>query len=212
MTWSVHRFCSSSRSFTSRFQICHPTNIHWVPIQNPLFSLNVCPYITATQWISVRSQIWKREMKERLQLHNLHIDHVTIQAELHYFMPSKVVGTMKMEPRSSSNPPENCELMSSPGNNLALVTRFWLLRNSWSWRRPSGQFQPRLQPGYSEPLLTLPCHQIWDVNAFKAHTSLAGYIIATLPLVPPPPPPAPKTFQLGVQFTPSVLPWSGYCL
>jgi len=39
MIWWVHRLCSSRRSFTSRSQICDPTNIGWVGIENPLISL-----------------------------------------------------------------------------------------------------------------------------------------------------------------------------
>jgi len=71
VTWSVHISCSSSRSSTSRFQIGDPTNIHLVPIWNPLFLLNICPYIAATQWISVWSQIWMLEVKELEKLHAL---------------------------------------------------------------------------------------------------------------------------------------------
>ena len=32
------------------------------------------------------------EVKERLKLHNLHIDHVTIQSELKYLIRANVVG------------------------------------------------------------------------------------------------------------------------
>jgi len=104
MTWSVRRLCSSSRSFTSRSQICDLTNIRWVAIENPLISLTICPFLTATQRISVGSQIGKWEVKERPELHNLHTDHVTIQWELKYLIGGKGV---KLEPQSGSNPAEN---------------------------------------------------------------------------------------------------------
>ena len=39
MIWSVCRLCIWSRSFTSRSQICDPTNIRSVAIENPLISL-----------------------------------------------------------------------------------------------------------------------------------------------------------------------------
>jgi hypothetical protein len=38
MIWSVCRLCSSSSCFTSRSQICDPTNICWVTIDNPPIS------------------------------------------------------------------------------------------------------------------------------------------------------------------------------
>jgi len=60
MTWSVRRLCRSSRSFTSQSQICHMTNIRWVANENRLVSFRICPFFTATQWISVGSQIGKR--------------------------------------------------------------------------------------------------------------------------------------------------------
>jgi len=89
--WSVRRLCSVSGSFTSRIQICDRTNIRWVAIENPRTSLTIRLYFTATQQISVRSQIWQREVKERLKLHNLRIDHVMIQSELNYLIGAKVV-------------------------------------------------------------------------------------------------------------------------
>jgi len=39
MMWSIRRLCSSSRSVTSRSQICDPTNICWVAIENTFISL-----------------------------------------------------------------------------------------------------------------------------------------------------------------------------
>jgi len=42
-----------------------------------------------TEGILVESQIRKREVKGQLQLHNQHIDHVTIQSELRYLIGAK---------------------------------------------------------------------------------------------------------------------------
>ena len=45
----------------------------------------------ATQWILVGSHIWDREVKERLELHNLHSDYIMIRSELKYLIGGKVV-------------------------------------------------------------------------------------------------------------------------
>ena len=82
MTWTICRLCSFARSFTSRFQICNPTNIDWVAIENLQISHEIWRYFTVIQWILVPLQIWKREVKELLKLHNLHTDHVTIWSEV----------------------------------------------------------------------------------------------------------------------------------
>jgi len=94
VTWSVRRLCSFSPSFPSRSQICDPTSIRWVAIENPHFSAEISPYFTAIQWILAQSQIWQREVKEGLKLHNLRTDHVTIQSELRYLIGGKVAGTV----------------------------------------------------------------------------------------------------------------------
>jgi len=78
--WSVRTLCSFSRSFTSRCQICDWTNIRWVAVENPRISLIISCYFTAILRILVGSQIWKREVKERIILHNLHTDHITIRS------------------------------------------------------------------------------------------------------------------------------------
>ena len=57
LTWSVHRLCSFSPSFPSRSQICDPTSIRWVAIENPHFSAEISPYFTAIQRILAQSQI-----------------------------------------------------------------------------------------------------------------------------------------------------------
>jgi len=80
MTWSVRRLCSFSFSFTSHCPICDQTNIRWVAIENPPISGKISLNFTASQWILVLSQIWQREVKEQLKLHNLHTDHVMIRS------------------------------------------------------------------------------------------------------------------------------------
>jgi len=94
VTWSVRRLCSFSPSFTSRCHICNRTNIRWVAIENPHFSAELSPSFTAIQRILLQSQIWQREEKEGLILHNLRTDHVTIRSELRYLFGAKVEGTV----------------------------------------------------------------------------------------------------------------------
>jgi hypothetical protein len=94
VTWSVRTFCSSGRSFASRFQICDPTDIHELAIKNPPISCRMWLYFTHTQRISVGSQIWKLQVKERLVLYNLHTDPVMIRSELKYLIGGKVAGTV----------------------------------------------------------------------------------------------------------------------
>ena len=90
VTWSIPKLCSFVRSFNSRFQICDPTNIRWVAIENAQCLLQIWPNFTAIQRILIGSQIRKREVKERTKLHNVHIDHVTIQSELRYLIGAKI--------------------------------------------------------------------------------------------------------------------------
>jgi hypothetical protein len=104
VTWSVCRLCRSGRFFTSRPQIWHQTNIRWVAIKNPQISKIIGPSVTATQRMSVRLQIWKRQMKERPDLNNLHTDHITIWLELKFFIATKSVGTVKLKPWSGEQP------------------------------------------------------------------------------------------------------------
>jgi len=110
VTWWILRLCSFSCSFTSRFEIWDATNMGWVAFKNPQISLKICPYCTATQQISVGSQIWKREVYGGLKLHNLYIVHVTIQSELKYSIGAKAVETVKLEPWSGSNLAKNPRL------------------------------------------------------------------------------------------------------
>jgi len=91
MIWSVRRLRSSYCSSTSRSKIFDPTNIRWVAIENPLISLEICPFFTATQRISVESQIAMREVNERPERHNLRTDHVMIRWELKDLIGAKVL-------------------------------------------------------------------------------------------------------------------------
>jgi len=104
MTWSVRTLCSFRSSFTSSFLICDPTIIRGVAIENPRISITIGPFFTATQQISVWSQIWMLEVKELITLHNQHTDHVTVRSELKYWIGAKAVGTVNLEPWSGSNP------------------------------------------------------------------------------------------------------------
>jgi len=49
----------------------------------------------------------KWEVKERLKVHNLHIDYVMIRSELEYLIGAKAVGTTKLERQSRSNQVKN---------------------------------------------------------------------------------------------------------
>jgi len=117
--WLVHRLFSFSRSFTSRCQICERTNTHCVAIENPPIWRRISPYFTANQRILVRSQIWQREVNERLELHNLHIDHVMIRSELKYLIGAKNVGTAKWTHGPVPTRPKYTGFRSGPGNKSA---------------------------------------------------------------------------------------------
>ena len=101
VTWSVHRLCSFTSSFSSRVQICDPTNIRGVAIENPRISLRFGPFFTATQRISVGSQIWMPRVKELIILHNLRTDHVAVCSELTNLIGAKAVGTVNLEPNQT---------------------------------------------------------------------------------------------------------------
>jgi hypothetical protein len=155
VTWSVGRLSSFSPSFTSRSQICGRSNIHRIAIENPGISPDMWRFITAIQWILVQSQIWQREVKEGLKLHNLRTDHIVIRSELKYSIRVTVAGTANMEPRSGLNPAKNRGFMSGSGNKPSKPQRVGLLGGSWPGPGPSGRFQPGLKPGNPEPLLIL---------------------------------------------------------
>jgi hypothetical protein len=123
VTWSVSTLCSSSRSFTPHFLIWDPTNIGSVAIANPQISHKMCLYFTATQRISVGSQIWQQKVKERLELHNLHTDHIMIQLELKYLIRAKVAKTIKRNRGQGTTQPKNCGFMSCLGDKPAKTNR-----------------------------------------------------------------------------------------
>jgi len=81
------------RSVTNLQQICDPINIRWVAIENLRISVEISRYFTATLQILIRSQIWTQEVQERIKLHNLCIDHLTIRSELKYLIGTKSVRT-----------------------------------------------------------------------------------------------------------------------
>jgi hypothetical protein len=130
VTWSVCRMCSCSRSVTSRFPHCDPTNIRWVTIGNLLISSKMGLYFTATQRISVGSHIWQWEVKERLELHNLRTDHLMIRSELKYLIGVKITGIVKIEPWSRYNAAKNHGFMSGPDNNHLKTARFGFVGGS----------------------------------------------------------------------------------
>jgi len=119
MTWSVRTLCSVSHSFTSHCQICDRTNIRWVAIENARISLKIWCYFTVIQRIFVWSQIWKREVEQRLKLHNLHIHHVMICWDLRYLIGAKVAGTVRWNRSGGPTRPKIRGLMSGLGNKPA---------------------------------------------------------------------------------------------
>jgi len=156
MTWSVRRLCRSSRSFTSRSQICDPTNIRWVAIKNLLISHEIWAFFTPTQRISVGSQIGKRQVKERPEMHNLRTDHVTIQWELKYLIEGKGVGTVKLEPQCGSNPAEKLPVYVRSGLQTRQNKLGWVFAQVWAHQTELNRW-PKTGPlaGYPDPLLTL---------------------------------------------------------
>ena len=54
-------------------------------------SAEKCGFSIASPRIFVRSHLWEREVKEGLNLHNLHTDYVTIRSELRYLIGAKIV-------------------------------------------------------------------------------------------------------------------------
>jgi len=130
MTWSVLTLCSFSGSFTSHSQVCDRTNIHWMVIENPLISAKMWCYFTANPQILVQLQIWKREVEERIILHNLHINHVMIWWDLRYLTGANVAGTVKLNCSTCTIQPKNCMLISVVGKNPAKTKRVGFLAGS----------------------------------------------------------------------------------
>jgi len=127
MTWCIRRLCSFSPSFTSCFQICDPTNIHWVAFENTPISPKINTYFTATQGILFGSQIWNQVVNERVKLRNLCIHHVMIRSELQYLIGAKDVGTAKWTCGPVPTRPKNTGSRSGPGNKPAKTSQFRFL-------------------------------------------------------------------------------------
>ena len=90
-TWWIRRLCSYMRSSTSCFRICDLINICWIAVKYHQIFSKLCGFSKVTQRIFVRSQIWQREVKERLNLHNVRTDHVMEWSELKYIIGAKSV-------------------------------------------------------------------------------------------------------------------------
>jgi hypothetical protein len=127
LTWCIRRLCGFARSFTSCFRICDPTSIRWVAVENPRILAEIYTYFTATQWISVGSQFWKQEVKDRLTLRNRHIHHVMIRSELKYLIGAKNIGTAKWTRCPVPTGPKNTEFRFGPGNKPAKKNQFGFL-------------------------------------------------------------------------------------
>jgi len=56
MTWSMRRLNGLSRSFTSRFEICDPTNIGWITVKKHHILCKIRRFLIATQQILVQSK------------------------------------------------------------------------------------------------------------------------------------------------------------
>jgi len=118
MTWSICRFSSFSRSFTSPFQFCDPTNICVVALENPRIWLTKCLYFTAIQQISLGSQISTLEGKSLIKLHNLHLLDVMIWSVVKNIIAVKPVEAVRLEPQSGSNPAENSQVYVRSGKQI----------------------------------------------------------------------------------------------
>ena len=123
MTRSLRTLWSFLRWFTFRFQIGDKTNIQWVAIENRQISVTIRPCFTATPWIWRRSEFWKREVKECLELHNLHTDHIVIWSELKHLIWQIVAGTAKCNPGAGTTRINYRVFLSGRSNNSAKTER-----------------------------------------------------------------------------------------
>jgi len=155
VTWSIHRLCSVSRSFTAHIPIYDPTNVHWVTIENQWISPKILLCSTVIQPILVGSQIWKREVRELRKLHNLCIQHVTIRSQPQNWISASIVEIIKWNWGLVPTWPKTCGFISGPGSNPALQTQSQFLGGSGPGPGPLVWFQPRLLPANPEPLQTL---------------------------------------------------------
>jgi len=90
-TWSMRRLCSVSHSSTCLCQICDPSDIHWIALTQDHIVSKICGFSIATLWILARSQLWQREVKQRIKLHHVYIGRVPIQSELTSLIGDKIV-------------------------------------------------------------------------------------------------------------------------
>jgi len=104
-TWSIRRLSSFRLSFTSRFQLCDPTSIRWVAIENPPILHKSSHYFITIQQISVGLHIWMQEVKEWLNLNNVCIDYVMIRSKLKCLIGAIDVGTVKWNRSPVWTPP-----------------------------------------------------------------------------------------------------------
>ena len=141
-TWSIRRLCRISRSFTSHVQNGDLTNICLVIIKNPRISPTIVRFLKATQRLLVGSPIWKREVKERLILYNLHINHVTIRSQLIYLTGAKVAGTAIWNRGPGTTRAKNRGFMSDPGNNPAKTQWVEFLPGSGTERNRTASQNP----------------------------------------------------------------------
>ena len=135
MIWSVRRLFSDSRYFTSHFQICDWTNIRWVAIDHPAMSPKTSRHFTAILWILVWSQIWQREVKKRLKLHNLRTDQVMIWPELKYLSRANIARTVKLN---------HC-----PGTIWLRIIGLRPVRVTTPRRQTGSGFWPGLEPNWN---------------------------------------------------------------
>lgn len=103
-------------------------------------------------------------MKERLELHNVHTDHITIQSELQYLIATKVVGTIKLEFQPGQKPNILCPVWDTTCKDKVgrVFTRVWN-RTELIFRS-----KPGLLEGYLDPFLTL--YRRYMVNQILIYT------------------------------------------
>jgi hypothetical protein len=142
VTWSVYRLCRFRSSFTSRCQICDPTNIRGVAIENPRISLTICTFFTATQRKSARSQIWMLQGKELIILHNLRTEYIAVRSELTYIIGAKAVETIDLESRSGSNLAKYPRFYVRAGKQPAKTTAGQVFGRVWNQTKLNRQSKP----------------------------------------------------------------------
>lgn len=126
VTWLIHRLCSFTRSFMSRFQICYPLNIHWISIKNREFCISFgvtfqqCKeYLddqilkAAGEWPAISAQSTNWSVHNTIRTQKLSCTQIT----------AEVVGTVNRIWGQVRTWLETCLCMSGVGKNTAVVTR-----------------------------------------------------------------------------------------